>query len=421
MKKIFYLLLTATMLFGCTKTYTVPTVVTDPSVETDAVNKTATCHGRITDDGGLEVTEGGICWGTSYYSTNDHRLRTDKPGTNISETLTGLSNGQTYYYRAYAKNNLGEGYGDIQQFTFQGPITANVTTGTSSVSGTTATCYGSAYAYTSAGSTPITQAGICYRAGSGTPTTSNNVRYASGINGQTSVSFSCQITGLSAGTYSYRAFATTAAGTSYGATKTFTISGGGTSGYYRITFNGNTWTVAATNFINYTSNGYMTIYAYHDASDVNQGTNASGILVYGYLESTTGTYTYSSSGGDIMHYRDPNDLVTVDNTIILSNNDTIEAGTYYRYFPQSDSFTETITAIDLNALTISATWSEQLVDIQQYINSNGTSYGTTRTLSGTLSNYHWTWTYTSKASASRKAPIPDNGIKMHTPKPLKSR
>ena len=410
MKKIFYLLLTATMLVGCTKTYTVPTVITE-SVETDSVNKTATCHGRITDDGGLEVTEGGICWGTSYYSTNDHRLRTNNPSTNISETLTGLSNGQTYYYRAYAKNNLGEGYGDIQQFTFQGPITANVTTGSASVSGTTATCYGSAYSYTSAGSTPITQAGICYRAGSGTPTTSNNVRYASGINGQTSVSFSCQLTGLSAGTYSYRAFATTAAGTSYG----------GTSGYYRITFNGNTWTVAATNLINYTSNGYMTIYAYHDASDVNQGTNASGILVYGYLESTTGTYTYSSSGGDIMQYRDPNQLLMVDNTIILSNNDTIAEGTYYRYFPLSSTFSETVSSIDLNALTMSATWSEQVADLEQYINSNGTSYGTTLTLSGVLSNYHWTWTSTSKTSASRKTPMPDNGIKTHIAKSLKTR
>lgn len=421
MKKILYLLLAATVLAGCTKTYTVPTVITESSVETDAVNKTATCHGRITDDGGLEVTEGGICWGTSYYSTNDHRLRTNKPGTNISETLTGLSNGQTYYYRAYAKNNLGEGYGDIQQFTFQGPIPPNVTTGTSSVSGTTATCYGSAYAYTSAGSTPITQAGICYRAGSGTPTMSNNVRYASGVSGQTSVSFSCQITGLSAGTYSYRAFATTAAGTSYGATKTFTISGGGTSGYYRITFNGSTWTAAATNFINYTSDGYMTIYAYKNSADVGSVHPSNDVMVYGFLECTTGTYTYASSSGDIMNYRDPNDILMVDNTIILSNNDTIAEGSYYRYFPLYSSFSETVSAIDLNALTMSATWTEDLVDLEQYINNNGTNYGTTRTLSGVLSNYHWTWTSTSKTSASRKAPMPDNGIKTHIAKSLKTR
>ena len=417
MKKILYLLLAAMALAGCTKTYTVPTVVTDPSPEVDAQHNNAVIHGTVTDDGGLEILEGGFYWGTDWDC--DNRLMTAYPGNNLSHTLTGLTNGKTYYYRAYAKNKLGEASSETQHFVFHGLTIPSVTTGTYSVSGTTATCYGSA---TTQSGAPLTQAGICYRAGSGTPTTSNNVRYASGVNGNTNLSFSCQITGLSAGTYSYRAFATNSAGTSYGATKTFTVSGGGTSsGTYRITFNNSSWTAAATRFVNYTSDGYMTIYAYKNSADAGSVQPSHDVMVYGWLESTTGTYTYSSSGGDIMHYRDPNDLVTVDNTIILSNNDTIEAGTYYRYFPQSDSFTETITAIDLNALTISATWSEQLVDIQQYINSNGTSHGTTRTLSGVLTNYHWTWSSSSKAPASHKAPMADKGIKMHTPKPLKTR
>ena len=416
MKKILYLLLAAMALAGCTKTYTVPTVVTDPSPEVDAQHNNAVIHGTVTDDGGLEILEGGFYWGTDWEC--DNRLVFAYPGNNLSHTLTGLTNGKTYYYRAYAKNKLGEASSETQHFVFHGLTVPSVTTGTYSVSGTTATCSGSA---TTQSGAPLTQAGICYRAGSGTPTLSNNVRYASGVNGNTSLSFSCQITGLSAGTYSYRAFATNSAGTSYGATKTFTISGGGGgTGTYRITYNGSTWTPAVVNFFNYTSDGYMAISAYKNSGDAGSTHPTNDIRVWGYLESSTGTYTYSSSGGDIMRIYDPNDIYVVNSTIILSNNDTVDAGSYYRYFPITNTFTETITAVDLNALTISGSWSVQLADIEQYIYNNGASYGATRTLSGTLSNYHWTWS-SQKSAASRKTLVADNSIKTHIPKPHKSR
>ena len=284
MKKIVYLLLAAMTLCACTKEYTVPTVVTSSAYSVNATEKYAVLKGTVTGDGGMEITETGILWGTSSYSV-DHRLQSGNTGNDISATLSGLSNGTTYYYRAYAKNKLGEGCGEIYHFTFQGPILPNVTTGSSSVSGTTATCYGSAYAYTSAGSTPITQAGICYRSGSGTPTLNDNVRYASGINGQTSVSFSCQITGLSAGTYSYRAFATTAAGTSYGTTKTFTVSGGGstTLGSQKSDFIG-TWTCSVYDNDNNTTRTFTNVEIW-EVSD--------GSLV---IESFGGNTAYSAWG-----------------------------------------------------------------------------------------------------------------------------
>lgn len=407
----------ALMVFAsCTKEYTVPIVTTNPSVQILS-SSSATCQGTITDDGGLEITESGICWGTSYYSTADHRQQSGNANNNISVTLTGLSAGQTYYYRAYAKNKLGESYGDIQQFTMPTPSSPSVTTGTYSLSyygGTaTASCQGTA---TTPSEAPITQAGICYRSGSGTPTLSNTVRYAAGVSGQTNASYSCQLANLSAGTYSYRAFATNSTGTSYGATRTFTVSSGGGSGTgtYTITFNGSSWNAAATRFVDYTSQGYMTVFAWKNSSDANSGINpTTDVLVYGWLESSSGSYTYSNTY-DYMNYRDPNQAVVVPNTVILSNNDTIEEGTYYRYFANPTTFTENITAIDFNSLTISATWSEQIFDIEQYINNNGTSYGTMYNLSGTLSNYHFTL-----SAPSKKAIEPDNGIKTHHPKPLK--
>lgn len=415
MRKTLYLLLAAMAFCACTKEYTVPTVTTGSTYDLNISEKRAVLHGTVTDDGGLDITEKGIYWGTSSYAV-DQRLQSTTSGNDISVTLTGLSGGTTYYYRAYASNKLGTNYGEVYHFTFQNA--PNVTTGSSSVNGTTATCYGNATAQSNA---PLTQAGICYCAGSGTPTLSNTVRYATGVNGSTSLSFSCQLTNLSAGTYSYRAFATNSAGTSYGTTKTFTVSGGGTSsGTYRITFNSSSWNAAATRFVNYTSDGYITVFAWKNASDASLGMNpANDVLVYGWLESSTGSYTYSNTY-DYMNYRDPNQAVVVPNTVILSNNDTIEEGTYYRYFANPTTFTENITAIDLNSLTISATWSEQIFDIEQYINNNGTSYGTMYNLSGTLSNYHFTLS-SSKSVPSGKTIVPDSGIKTHIPKPLKTR
>lgn len=280
MKKILYLLLAAMALAGCTKTYTVPTVVTDPSPEVDAQHNNAVLHGTVTDDGGLEILEGGFYWGTDWDC--DNRLVVAYPGNNLSYTLTGLTNGKTYYYRAYAKNKLGEASSETQHFVFHGLTVPSVTTGTYSVSGTTATCYGSA---TTQSGAPLTQAGICYRAGSGTPTTSNNVRYASGVNGNTNLSFSCQITGLSAGTYSYRAFATNSAGTSYGATKTFTVSGGGstTLGSQKSDFIG-TWTCSVYDNDNNTTRTFTNVEIW-EASD--------GSLV---IESFGGNTAYSAWG-----------------------------------------------------------------------------------------------------------------------------
>ena len=183
--------------------------------------------------------------------------------------------------------------------------------------------------------------------------------------------------------------------------------GGGNSGTYRITFNGSSWYANATRFYDHTSDGYMTVYAYKNSADAGLQNPTNDVMVYGWLESFTGSYTYSDYSS-YMVYRDPNQTFTVSSTRVLATGDTIAAGTYYRYNAIPSSFSETITAIDLNTLTISATWSEKLFDLENYINNNGNSYGTQYTLSGTLSSYHFSW-YSAKGtpSASDRVDVPD--------------
>lgn len=93
---------------------------------------------------------------------------------------------------------------------------ASVTTGSHSVSGSVVTCNGEV---TSDGGGTVTERGICYVLGSSSPSTSNStLRSGTGVG-----SFSCEISGLAEGTYSYCAYAINAAGTAYGDTKMFTI------------------------------------------------------------------------------------------------------------------------------------------------------------------------------------------------------
>jgi uncharacterized protein (TIGR02145 family) len=100
----------------------VETLLSMPTVTTGSVTNitgnSATGGGNVSDDGGSLVTQRGVCWSTSPNPTTANQKTIDGNGTgNFTSNLTNLSNGTTYYVRAYATNQAGTAYGNQTQFT----------------------------------------------------------------------------------------------------------------------------------------------------------------------------------------------------------------------------------------------------------------------------------------------------------------
>ncbi len=184
----------------------------------DITLTSATIYGNVIDDGGASVTARGICYSTSQNPTTSNSNVTSGSGTGSFRcTLSGLSAGTTYYVRAYATNSNGTAYSGQRAFTTATTVSVpTVTTGTvSSITTSSASVSGNV---TSDGGARVNARGICYST-SQNPTISNTkVTSGSGTG-----SFSCSLTGLTAGTtYYVRAYATNSEGTAYGEQLSFT-------------------------------------------------------------------------------------------------------------------------------------------------------------------------------------------------------
>ncbi len=102
--------------FRTTDTPSIALVTT--SQVTDISYYSATVSGNVTDDGGAEVTERGICYSTSANPTTANTKITS--GSGLGEfmcNLTDLQYETTYYVRAYAVNARGTAYGEEVSFT----------------------------------------------------------------------------------------------------------------------------------------------------------------------------------------------------------------------------------------------------------------------------------------------------------------
>jgi len=111
--------------YGNELTFTTNEVTAAVLTTTEATNitsTTASAGGNITSAGGGTITARGICWGTAPNPTIAGNKTTN--GTDIGTftgNITGLTDGTTYYYRAYATNSTGTTYG--QEFSFITPVT----------------------------------------------------------------------------------------------------------------------------------------------------------------------------------------------------------------------------------------------------------------------------------------------------------
>lgn len=198
-----------------TAAVSVPTITT--TTVTSITGTTCASGGNVTYNGGATITARGVCWSTAINPTVALTTKTTDgsgTGTFISNINTLLSN-TTYYLRAYATNSVGTSYGNSISFVtlkipvvLTGPIT-NVSYSSAKVN----------LNVTDSGNRAILSRGVCYST-TANPTIANSFLAAT-MNGNGI--YVANLTGLNnSSTYHVRAYATTDAGTGYGADSVFT-------------------------------------------------------------------------------------------------------------------------------------------------------------------------------------------------------
>lgn len=94
----------------------IPLVISNDIINYDYTS--VTCGGTISDDRGSAVISRGICYGTEHLPTIEGQHTSVEGGSlTFTSTLTGLTEGESYYYRAYASNGFGTAYGEEIPFT----------------------------------------------------------------------------------------------------------------------------------------------------------------------------------------------------------------------------------------------------------------------------------------------------------------
>lgn len=198
---------------------TAPTVTT--SQTTYVGSTSATAGGNVTDDGNTAVTQRGTVWDLTNNPTLDNNAGFTNDGTGTGSfvsNITDLNELTTYYYRAYAVNDKGIGYGEVKQLqtieVFLATIqTADATHLTSNLASSGGTILDD-------GNGIFTAVGVCWNT-SGNPTLENNIGFST--DGIEAGSFTSQIKDLDEETtYYVAAYATNQKGTAYGTVKNFT-------------------------------------------------------------------------------------------------------------------------------------------------------------------------------------------------------
>ena len=193
-----------------------PKVVTKEVKDVD--DQSATVQGEVTSDGGAEVTERGVVYGTSENPTVENSKVTSGAGIGaFTCNLTGLQPNTKYYVRAYAVNKKGTAYGEQVSFTTLTPIVVPtvMTHVITQIAETTAVAGGNV---TSDGGASVTERGVVYGI-SENPTVGNSKV----VGGNGTGMFTCNLTDLQPNTkYYVRAYAVNSKGTAYGEQVSFT-------------------------------------------------------------------------------------------------------------------------------------------------------------------------------------------------------
>jgi hypothetical protein len=190
--------LTATELNGTYAQITAPTVSTQAA---SSVGKTsATFNGTIDSTGGVNADERGFAWGTGSALSGGDTATSTASGSFAAGAFTDSSQtllcNTTYYYRAYAHNTVGYGYGPISDpFTTTACAPTVTTQSASGVGQTSATLNGT---ITSTGGANATQRGFAWGtdenlSGGDTATTTDTAGqpFGTGAFTDSSLTFTC--------------------------------------------------------------------------------------------------------------------------------------------------------------------------------------------------------------------------------------
>lgn len=264
----------------------------------------ANLNATITSNGSSNIKEYGFYYG--IYSNPTTKIKVGNGNAqNYSFPLSNLSPNTTYYIKAYALNEKGEGCGDIKSFrTMAYSIPQVQTNSATNVTDRSAICTGTVI---SNGGQAILEQGICYSL-EPNPTI-NDSHVASSIS---STSIKCEINKLMfSKTYYYRAYAKNSVGVNYGASKSFKTEdasySAGLDGVFsisrtqRVIFSGgNLQYKASTNEWQFAKNQYDVV----GASNVNINASYNGwIDLFGWGTGSNPTLT-SNSGSDYRTFVD---------------------------------------------------------------------------------------------------------------------
>jgi pectinesterase len=113
--------------YGAEVSFTTLAALSVPTVTTNSITgiltTSAVSGGNVTFDGGLAVTERGVCYSTNPAPSITGLKTSDGGGTgSFTSYIYNLSINTTYYVRAYATNSQGTGYGAEISFTTAVPM-----------------------------------------------------------------------------------------------------------------------------------------------------------------------------------------------------------------------------------------------------------------------------------------------------------
>ncbi|HPG73642.1 MAG TPA: FISUMP domain-containing protein, partial [Bacteroidales bacterium] len=204
----------------CIKNYP-PEVITGPVNETTDTSVVVSV--KLLNNGGAEVTEKGVVWSQNpvpLAEANEGAVLYDGDDEIFELLLPGLTAGSEYYYRAYAVNEVGVGYGSIETFSTSGALVTPPVVVTIEVIDITHNSAGSGGNVISDGGAPVTARGVVWAPFSN-PSLEFNQGYTT--DGSGTGEFFSTITGLGQSTSFYVcAYATNSAGTTYGNVIEFT-------------------------------------------------------------------------------------------------------------------------------------------------------------------------------------------------------